>query len=55
MTRYDYLKALEAALQEFRDMVVEDFPAELEGDDLQQANDELMLCVYEQTKDGRSP
>lgn len=55
MTRYDYLRALEAAVKEFRDFVIEDFLAELVGEDLQQANDELMLCVYEHTQDRRAP
>jgi hypothetical protein len=55
MTRYDYLKNVEAAFKDFRDLLIEEFPPELDDDTLEHANNELLIAVYEHTGDRRNP
>lgn len=59
MNKQEYVAAVQKAVTEFIMEILPEFPDELNNEkqpsDLQQANDELMLAVYEYTKDGREP
>jgi hypothetical protein len=53
-----YLRQVEMAIQEWKEKVLPEFPDSMELDgpepsEVQQANDELMLAVYEHTRDRR--